>query len=150
MTFRHRRGLMLTPVSMQIFYKITLLLTRVTEKQNSSFKNWVNIAVSLTIGIIQKPKLDFYWTNNAFFETQIFKRLISRTRCQQLRTMIHISGPLEFNENDLLNKLRYMMNELSNLYTLSAEIFAIINCCGTYFCHFDLKSENLISKIQLQ
>ena len=32
-------------------------------------------------------------------------------------------------------------NWLGNSYSLRAEIFAIINCCGTYFCDFAPKSQ---------
>ena len=45
-------------------------------------------------GTIQNPNLDFYWIKDAFFETQIFKRMVSRKCHRQLKTMIHISDPL--------------------------------------------------------
>ena len=91
------------------------------KKQKSYFKNWVDvtrdefwvyIAVTLLMGIIQKSHFDLYWAEDAFFETQIFKRLISRTRYRQLRTMIHFSDPLDFDVDDPLKKLWYMIDEL--------------------------------------
>ena len=102
-----------------------IIKAQVAEKQKSYFKNWVDvthdkfwvyIAVILLMGIIQKPNFDLYWTNDAFFDTQIFKRLISRTCYRQLRTIIHFSDPPDFDADDSLKLLWYIIDELSHLY----------------------------------
>lgn len=77
---------------------------------------WLYIAVTLLMGITQKPNFDLYWSDDAFFEIQIFKKLVSRTLYWQLRTIIHFSDPLDFDADDPLKKLRYMVDELSDLY----------------------------------
>ena len=65
-----------------------IIKARVAEKRKGYVKNWVDvthdefwvyIAVTLLMGITQKPNFDLYWSDDAFFEIQIFKKLVSRT-----------------------------------------------------------------------
>lgn len=101
-----------------------IIKARVAEKRKGYVKNWVDvthdefwvyIAVTLLMGITQKPNFDLYWSDDTFFKTKIFKKLISRTYWQ-LRTIIHFSDPIDFDADDQLKKLRYMADERSDLY----------------------------------
>ena len=56
------------------------------------------------------PNFDLYWTSD------IFKRLKSRTRYRHLRTMIHFPDPLDDDDNDLLKKLRLMIDRLLEVF----------------------------------
>ena len=65
-----------------------IIKARVAGKRKGYVKNWVDvtrdkfwvyIAVTLSMGITQKPNFDLYCSDDTFFETQIFKKLISRT-----------------------------------------------------------------------
>ena len=74
------------------------------------------LAVTLLTGLNQMPNFDLQWTSDIFFETPIFKRLMSRTGYRHLHTMIHFPKPLDDDDNDRLKKLRLMIDILFELF----------------------------------
>ena len=45
---------------------------------------WMYLTVTLMMGIVQKPILDFYWTNDGLFQTPIYSRLMSHQRYREI------------------------------------------------------------------
>ena len=64
------------------------------------------------MGLVQKPNFDFYWSNDSLFKTPIFHRLMSRTRFRAIRSIIHFSDCVTFDDDDTLHKLRYFIDKL--------------------------------------
>ena len=98
---------------------------RVAENDRTIFKTWKDtnvdelwmyIGVVLLMGIIKKPEYDMYWTNDPIYSTPIFTRLMSRTRFKELRKMIHFSDSINFDPNDALLKLRYLIDTLNTRF----------------------------------
>ena len=73
---------------------------------------WLYLIVTLMMGITRKLEYHLYWSNDAFYETQVFNQLISRTRFLALRSMIHFSDPVNFDWDDPLKKLRNLIDEV--------------------------------------
>ena len=94
---------------------------RMAEKERSMYKTWVDtnldemwvyISITSLIGIIKKPQYSLYWTNDPMFSTPIFSQLMSRTRFDQIRSMVHYSDPINFDPYDSMKKLRVMIDDL--------------------------------------
>lgn len=77
---------------------------------------WMYIAITLLMGVIDKPEHKLFWSRDPLFETPIFHRLMRRERFRTLHTMVHFSNPVDFNKEDPLNKLRYFLDELSKSF----------------------------------
>ena len=73
---------------------------------------WMYLTITLIMGIVQKPEFDMYWINVTLFETPIFHRLMSRERFHSLRSMIHFSDVIQYDQEDPLKKLRYFIDKL--------------------------------------
>ena len=94
---------------------------RIANKNRSIYKDWYDtnideiwlyLTVILMMGITRKPEYHLHWSNDPFYETPIFNRLISRTRFLALRSMIHFSDPVNFDRDDPLKKIRNLIDEL--------------------------------------
>ena len=78
---------------------------------------WMYFAISFIMGIVQKPNMDFYWTNGGLFQTPIFTRLMPRTKYREIRSMVHFSDSINYDSSDPLHKLRYMLKKIKKLYS---------------------------------
>ena len=77
---------------------------------------WMYFAISFIMGIVQKPNMDFYWTNGGLFQTPIFTRLMPRTKYREIRSMVHFFDSINYDSSDPLLKLRYMLDNLSEKF----------------------------------
>ena len=57
------------------------------------------------MGITRKPEYHLHWSKDLFHDTPIFNWLVSRTTFLALRSMIHFSGPVNFDRDHPLENL---------------------------------------------
>ena len=98
---------------------------RVLNKERSVYKQWTDtnldemwmyITITIMMGIVKKPEFDMFWTNDLMFQTPIFSRLMSRTRFLYLRSMVHFSDVINFDNLDPLKKLRNMLDVMQERF----------------------------------
>ena len=97
------------------------IIERINSKKKSLFANWVDTDVDeiwiylttlLLMGILIKPEIDMYWSNDPVLQTPISRRLISRNQFHILRVMTHFLDIAVYDKEDPLHKLRFFLDEL--------------------------------------
>jgi len=73
---------------------------------------WVYFCLQIVMGLVHKPSIHAYWSQNHVINTPLFYRLMRRDRFEQIRKMIHFTDPLSENHEDSLSKLKSFLDAL--------------------------------------
>jgi hypothetical protein len=76
------------------------------------------IGLMLVTGIVQKPGLKMYWTEDPVFETPVFSKTMARNRFESIMSFLHFSDSSQYeNSTDRLYKIRpYLKNWQTSLH----------------------------------
>ena len=94
---------------------------RMEEKSRSLFtlwkdtnrdEMWIYLCICFMMGIVKKPDIHSYWSQQHVLSTPYFSQLMRRDRFKQIRKMIHFSDPAAEAEDDDLKKLRFFFDYL--------------------------------------
>ena len=84
------------------------------------------IGLILLMGLIKKPTIDPYWSNNILYHTPIFPAIKDRDRYQLILKFWHFTYPEQVQTGDKLYKIRPLLYHLYELfqtiYTPSEEV----------------------------
>ena len=92
------------------------------------------LGLTFLMGIIQKPNIQMYWSNDPFYSTPIFKQVIKRDRYLLILKFLHFNnndnmpGRTEPNP-DKLFKIRPLVDHLKNSKesTHQVKMFVLMN-----------------------
>jgi len=79
------------------------------------------LGLIFVIGIVQKPKLELYWSTRGIFQTPIFPQTMSRNRFQLIQRYLH------FNDNNAAGT-----NE-DRFYKICTILDIVVNKCRTNY-----------------
>ena len=66
-------------------------------------------------GIVQKPKLELYWSTKGIFQTPLFSQTMSRNRFQLIQTYLHFNDNNAAGTNEVrLYKIRTILHIVVN------------------------------------
>ena len=73
------------------------------------------IAIAVLMGIVQKPSVRSYWSNDPLLQTPIFSKTMSRDRFSLLLKYLHFVPKEEEIQNDRLKKIRPVLDTIVDL-----------------------------------
>jgi hypothetical protein len=93
----------------------------IIQQNRNAMKNWTNVSVdeiwlffglNLLTGIVKKPCLKDYWSNNELLHTPIFQSTMSRNRYEQILRALHFSHADVSETGSRLSKLGNLLPDL--------------------------------------
>lgn len=127
-------------IQVNLYAEQTISANPKRDKPNSRFHRWhpTNsteirkfFGLTFLMGIIKKPKLSMYWSEDPLYTTPIFSEVMSRNRYELILRFLHFNDnrklpPVSDPDRDRLYKIRPLLDHLfekfQTVYALSREV----------------------------
>lgn len=90
---------------------------------------------------VKKNKIKSYWSKDPLLATPIFYQIMSRDRYVLLLKLLHFADNNSKPENDVLWKIRRILDHLRTVFSNS--LYPFQNLCLDYFCSNEYSSNNI-------